>query len=119
MNSDPIFVRAVTFGQPTKQVDLETVRPKIDKHLRYRRDVRRRGAATTANHRAPCSVISRAALLTVAAATSQQVRITPNNFGHAGEDRGCVQLLTVLSTHCSAAASRRSAEVVRAEKEKK
>src|SRR4029077_5320829 len=26
-----------------------TVRPKIDKHLRYRRDVRRRSAATTAN----------------------------------------------------------------------
>jgi hypothetical protein len=59
------------------------------------------------------------ALLTDATSTSQQVLISQNNSRLVGNDRGCVQLLTVLSTLCSAATSRRSAAVVRAEKKKK
>jgi hypothetical protein len=57
-------------------------------------------------------------LLTDAAATSQQLRITHNNFRLLVCDQCCMRLLAVLSTACSAAASRRSAEVVGEEKEK-
>jgi len=59
------------------------------------------------------------ALLTDALATSQQLPTTPNKFGDSDQDGGCVQLLAVLSTLCSASTSRRSAVVVRAEKKKK
>lgn len=70
----------------------------IDKHLQYRRD---------------------RALLTAAAVTSQQLIITYNNSGLAGYERGCLQLLPMLSTACSADGFRRSAKVIRAEKKKK
>jgi hypothetical protein len=59
------------------------------------------------------------ALLTVAAVTSQQLRISSNKFRADARERGCVQLLAVLSTLCSAAASRRCAEVVGVQKKKK
>src|SRR6266481_3826129 len=81
-----------------------------------------RRSTSTFNTVATCAdvaAISWASLLTVAAVTSQQVLITHNNFSRAGNDRGCVQLLTVLSTPCSAPASRRSAKVVREKKKKK
>ena len=58
------------------------------------------------------------ALLTDATATSQQLPITHNNFRLFARDQGCVPLLAVLSTACSAAASGRSAGVVGEEKEK-
>jgi hypothetical protein len=57
-------------------------------------------------------------LLTDAAATSQQLRITHNNFRLFVCDQCCMRLLAVLSTACSAAAPRRNAEVVGEEKEK-
>lgn len=41
-------------------------------------------------------------LLTDALATSQQLPTTPNKFGGSDQDGGCVQLLAVLSTACSA-----------------
>jgi hypothetical protein len=59
------------------------------------------------------------ALLIDAAVTSQQVRISWNNLNWSVVDHGCVQLLTVLSTVCSAATSRPSAAVVREKKKKK
>jgi recombinational DNA repair protein RecR len=57
-------------------------------------------------------------LLTDATATSQQLRITRNNFRLSACDECCVLLLAVLSTACSAAAHGRSAGVVGEEKEK-
>jgi hypothetical protein len=58
-------------------------------------------------------------LLTDAAVTGQQVPISSNNFHLPVLDRGCVQLLMLLSTACSAATSRRSTTVVREKKKKK
>jgi hypothetical protein len=58
-------------------------------------------------------------LLTDAIATSQQLRITRNNFRLFACDQCCMRLLTVLSTACSAAASPGGARVVGAEKKKK
>jgi hypothetical protein len=58
------------------------------------------------------------ALLTDATATRQQLPITLNNFRLFACDQGCVPLLAVLSTPCSAATSGRSAGVVGEEKEK-
>jgi hypothetical protein len=57
-------------------------------------------------------------LLTDATATSQQLRITHNNFRLFACDQCCMRLLAVLSTAYSAAASGRSARVVGEEKEK-
>ena len=58
-------------------------------------------------------------LLTNATATSQQLRIMLNNFRLFACDQGCMRLLAVLSTACSAAARGRSTGVVGEEKEKK
>jgi len=58
------------------------------------------------------------ALLTDATATSQQLPITHNNFRLFARDQGCVPLLAVLSTACSAATSGRGAGVIGEEKEK-
>src|SRR5438552_8808136 len=57
-------------------------------------------------------------LLTDAAATSQQLRITLNNFRLLACNQGCRSLLAVLSTTSSAAALRPGAAVVGAQKEK-
>src|SRR5260370_35821527 len=58
------------------------------------------------------------ALLTDAAVTSQQLRITLNNFRLFACNQGCRSLLTVLSTTSSAAAFRAGVAVVGAQKEK-
>jgi hypothetical protein len=58
-------------------------------------------------------------LLSDGTATSQQLRITRNNFRLSACDECCVLLLAVLSTACSAAAHGRNAGVVGEEKEKK
>src|SRR5207244_12842712 len=58
------------------------------------------------------------ALLTDAAATSQQLRITLNNFRLFACNQGCRSLLTVLSPPVSAAAFRPGAAVIGAQKEK-
>jgi hypothetical protein len=71
------------------------------------------------NRKKESKLIVHFVLLTNAAATSQQLQITPNNFCLFASDQGCLRLLTVLSTACSASARRRSAAVVGAEKKKK
>jgi len=58
-------------------------------------------------------------LLTNATATSQQLRITHNNFRLFACDQCCMRLLTVLSTACSAATTPGSAGVVSEKKKKK
>src|SRR5947209_2440120 len=99
MNPGPIFVRAATFGQTSKLRKFRTFWPT---------------SSSTFN-----TASLKAAVLSVAAATSQQLRISSNKFRSDRHERGCVQLLAVLSTLCSAATSRRSAEVVGVEKKKK
>jgi hypothetical protein len=99
MNSAPIFVRPATFGQTSKLHNFE-----------------RSGRRSTSIFN---TAGSNGALLSDSAVTSQQLIITSNKFRADRHERGCVRLLAVLSTLCSAAVSRRSAEVVGVEKKKK